>query len=129
MASKFYRKYYVPETFPELLKDFSREILREQPKDVVHFAVQFFRAIKEGVEFEYDENKILFEPVKPEEKEGSGSKDATEGKTSGDDDGKKDEKTSEVKDEDEAVGAEPIVDHREETEETEQEAESTTYKQ
>ena len=37
MASKFAREFSIPAGFPEILKDFTREALREQPADVNAF--------------------------------------------------------------------------------------------
>ena len=42
MASKFLKKRTVPEGFKEILSDLTREVLREQPKDIVHFAASYF---------------------------------------------------------------------------------------
>ena len=40
MASKYIQKYGVPEGFSEILHDFAREVLRDQPKDKVEFSVK-----------------------------------------------------------------------------------------
>ncbi len=42
MASKFLKKRSIPEGFKEILSDFTREILREQPADISHFAATYF---------------------------------------------------------------------------------------
>lgn len=34
----------VPKELPEILKNFSKEVIRENPKDLVHFARQYFEA-------------------------------------------------------------------------------------
>ncbi len=39
MASKYLQKYPVPSNFSDTLHDFAREVLREQPDDIVNFAV------------------------------------------------------------------------------------------
>lgn len=51
MASKYLQKYPVPEQFPEVLHDFTREILREQPDDIVNFAVEYFQCLSEGKQY------------------------------------------------------------------------------
>ena len=38
-------KLAVPKGFKELLEDLSREVLREQPKDIPKFAAEFFRRL------------------------------------------------------------------------------------
>ena len=45
MASKYLQKYPVPEDFPDLLHDFAREVLRDQPADIYHFGAEYFTAM------------------------------------------------------------------------------------
>lgn len=52
MASKYLQKYPVPEKFPVVLHDFTREILREQPDDILAFAVEYFQCLQEGKTYE-----------------------------------------------------------------------------
>ena len=42
MASQYLRRFPVPEDFREILQEFTREILREQPSDILAFAVHYF---------------------------------------------------------------------------------------
>ena len=35
MASRYIQKYPIPEGFPAVLKEFTREILRDQPQNVI----------------------------------------------------------------------------------------------
>ena len=37
MASKYLQKYPVPEAFPDVLSDFAREVLRDQPENIYDF--------------------------------------------------------------------------------------------
>ena len=46
MSSKYSNKYPIPEKFPEILHDFSREVLRYMPKDILDFAVQYFYSLE-----------------------------------------------------------------------------------
>ena len=46
MASKYLQKFPIPGKFPEMLHDFAREVLREQPDDVYNFGYQFFKAME-----------------------------------------------------------------------------------
>ena len=45
MASKFIAKYPVPDDFPDLLHDFAREVLRDQPENIYEYGAQYFKAL------------------------------------------------------------------------------------
>ena len=45
MASKFIAKYPVPDEFPDILHDFAREVLRDQPEDIYEYGAQYFKAL------------------------------------------------------------------------------------
>lgn len=45
MASKFIAKYPVPEDFPDLLHDFAREVLRDQPDNIYEYGAEYFKAL------------------------------------------------------------------------------------
>jgi hypothetical protein len=47
MASKYLQKYPVPQGFPEILHDFTKEILRDQPENIKEFGYQYFKALEE----------------------------------------------------------------------------------
>lgn len=53
MASKYIKKFRVPEGFENLLNDFAREVLRNQPKDILDFGVQYFTALEKKQELDY----------------------------------------------------------------------------
>lgn len=53
MASKYLKKFPVPEQFPEILHDFAREILRDQPEDILDYGFQYFKAMSENSTFDY----------------------------------------------------------------------------
>ena len=55
MSSKFSNKYPIPEKFPEILHDFSREVLRYMPKDILDFSVQYFYSLETGIPLNYIE--------------------------------------------------------------------------
>ena len=44
MASKYLQKYPVPEDFPDLLHDFAREVLRDQPANIYEYGALYFKA-------------------------------------------------------------------------------------
>ena len=45
MASKYLQKYPVPEDFPDLLHDFAREVLRDQPENIYEYGAQYFKSL------------------------------------------------------------------------------------
>ena len=47
MASKYIKKYPIPGSFPELLSDFTKEVLRNQPENIYEFGAFYFKAIEE----------------------------------------------------------------------------------
>ena len=47
MASKYRKKYALPENFYNVLEDYSREVLRDQPMDVLEFSYLYFKAIED----------------------------------------------------------------------------------
>jgi hypothetical protein len=47
MASKYLQKYPVPSNFPDLLHDFTREVLRDQPADIYDYGFAYFKALEE----------------------------------------------------------------------------------
>ena len=55
MASKFLKKRTIPEGFKEILSDLTREILREQPADIAHFAATYFEFLAK-----VNENRCFF---------------------------------------------------------------------
>ena len=71
MASKYIKKFKVPEGFEDALNDFAKEILRNQPKDILDFGIQYFKSLEEGKTIDYahkGENRP--ENYKPSEKKG-----------------------------------------------------------
>ena len=45
MASKYIAKYPLPEDFPDLLHDFTREVLRDQPANIYEYGALYFKAM------------------------------------------------------------------------------------
>jgi hypothetical protein len=46
MASKYLQKFPVSGAFPDLLHDFAREILRDQPEDIYEYGAAYFKAME-----------------------------------------------------------------------------------
>lgn len=51
MASKFLNKRTIPNGFKETLSDLTKEILREQPSDIIHFAAAYFEYLSKVIIF------------------------------------------------------------------------------
>jgi Ca2+-binding EF-hand superfamily protein len=49
MSSKFAKQYQIPPEFPEVLKDFAREVLRNQPSNINEFAAKYFDCLANGL--------------------------------------------------------------------------------
>ena len=49
MATKYMNKYEIPEGFQETLNNFAREVIRNQPKDILDFGIQYFKGIEEKI--------------------------------------------------------------------------------
>ena len=47
MASKYRKKFELPENFYEILENYSREVLRYQPLDIIEFSYLYFKALEE----------------------------------------------------------------------------------
>ena len=47
MASKYRKKFAMPEGFYQILEDYSREVLRDQPRDIVEYSYLYFKALEE----------------------------------------------------------------------------------
>ena len=42
MASTYVKEFTVPPEMPEVLRDFTREVLRDQPEDVAKYGYEYF---------------------------------------------------------------------------------------
>lgn len=47
MASKYRKKFSLPEGFYPILEAYSREVLRDQPQDIIEFSYLYFKALEE----------------------------------------------------------------------------------
>ena len=47
MASKYRKKYTLPDGFYQVLENYSREVLRDQPMDIAEYSYLYFKAIEE----------------------------------------------------------------------------------
>ena len=51
MASQHLKKYPIPGSFPELLRDFTMAVLRDQPENIYEYGAAYFAAMDEEEEF------------------------------------------------------------------------------
>lgn len=49
MASKYRKKFQLPENAYKILEDYTREVLRDQPKDILEFSYMYFKALEEVI--------------------------------------------------------------------------------
>ena len=54
MASKYRKKFALPEDFYQILESYSREVLRDQPLDIIEFSYLYFKAMEEDTLDEFD---------------------------------------------------------------------------
>lgn len=47
MASKYRKKFTLPDGCYQILEDYAREVLRDQPKDIYEFSYLYFKALDE----------------------------------------------------------------------------------
>jgi hypothetical protein len=43
MSHQYQKQFSIPDSFPQVLKEFTREILRNQPKNIYEFGYQYFK--------------------------------------------------------------------------------------
>lgn len=53
--SKYQKSYAVPDAFPKLLKEFTREVLRHQPQNIYEFGASYFRELSAKL----DQEKLM----------------------------------------------------------------------
>ena len=53
MSSKYIKKYAIPVGFQDLLSEFTKEILRNQPKDIIDFGIEYFKCLQQGLILDY----------------------------------------------------------------------------
>ena len=61
MASRYRKKFTLPEDFMDILEAYSREVLRDQPLDIIEFSYLYFKALEEVSLSEQAREKTLSE--------------------------------------------------------------------
>lgn len=54
MASKYRKKFSLPEDFYPILEAYSREVLRDQPLDIIEYSYLYFKALEDGTLDQFD---------------------------------------------------------------------------
>ena len=54
MASHYLQKYPCPQSFKTVLKKFTREVLRDQPKDLLVYARDYFASQRDGTQWKFE---------------------------------------------------------------------------
>lgn len=54
MASKYLQKFPIPSGFQQILSDFTREVLRDQPQNIIEYAAKYFEMLEKGDKQQYD---------------------------------------------------------------------------
>eukprot|EP00347_Sterkiella_histriomuscorum_P010720 403375180 len=57
MVSHYTQKFPVPDGFQDILHDFSREVLKDQPENIYHYGFLYFKAMEQGMDFHYETTK------------------------------------------------------------------------
>ena len=53
MASKYLRRFQVQNEFNKILSDFSKAIVRNRPKDIIDFAIEYFKSLESNIKSDY----------------------------------------------------------------------------
>lgn len=66
MASKYRKKCSLPVEFYPILESYSREVLRDQPLDIIEYSYLYFKAMEEGTldSFDYPKKGANIPPSK-----------------------------------------------------------------
>lgn len=62
MASKYIQKFPIPGQFPDILHDFVREVLRDQPENIYEYGAAYFAALDDVSplgSFDVDNGKVF----------------------------------------------------------------------
>jgi len=74
MTSKYSKRFTVPENFNEILQKLTREVLRDQPDDIIEYAALYFEALRDNKPFHYEAIKhdnVGAESITPQNKQSS----------------------------------------------------------
>ena len=46
MASRYLQVYPIPKDFPDVLHDFAKNVLHDQPKDIIDYGAMYFKSLE-----------------------------------------------------------------------------------
>ena len=69
MSSRYQKPYTIPEAFPPLLKELTREILREQPENIYEFGAAYFKNLLDIQTEEQKKQETSLLDMGPDEQE------------------------------------------------------------
>ena len=58
MTSKNLKENNIHEKLAEILHNFTREIIRNKPKDILDFLIKYFYSLEKGIPFSYNPNQL-----------------------------------------------------------------------
>ena len=62
MASKYLKKFPVPKNFETILYDFAKEVLRNKPKDIIDFGIEYFKALESNPKYNFENKEEVYQP-------------------------------------------------------------------
>jgi len=62
MASKYLKKFPVPKNFETILYDFAKEVLKNKPKDIIDFGIEYFKALESNPKYNFENKEEIFKP-------------------------------------------------------------------
>ena len=69
MSSRYQKPYTIPDSFPPLLKQFTKEILREQPENIYEFGAAYFKNLLAIQKEQLKKQEMSLLDMAPEEME------------------------------------------------------------
>ena len=58
MASKYRKKFEMPDGFYNILENYTREVLRDQPIDILEYSYLYFKHLDEVIKFLLNKCKL-----------------------------------------------------------------------
>lgn len=69
MTSKFSNKFLIPNEFPKILHDYAKEVIRNQPKDILDFSFQYFYLLEQKLSLNNNNEITIIDVKETTEKE------------------------------------------------------------
>ncbi len=59
MANKYAQSFPLPAGFQQILADFTKEVIRDQPLDIVEYAAQYFEMLQKDKKSQFDSGDAI----------------------------------------------------------------------